>query len=77
MAEFTDYTVTQGERWDTIAYNAYDNPYAYSGIIEANPQYRNVVVFDQANPPIVLKVPVLESTDTTAIDPSLLPPWRQ
>lgn len=73
-SEFTQYTTKQGERWDTIAFNAYDNPYGYSPIIAANPQYRNVVVFNES---VVLQIPVIETAAEVAVDPASLPPWRR
>ena len=37
--EFIEYLVKQGDRWDTIAYEMYGDPYLYETIITANRQY--------------------------------------
>lgn len=33
------YIVKQGDRWDTIAYEFYGDPYLYEPILRANPQF--------------------------------------
>lgn len=74
MSQFTSYTTRQGQRWDTIAYEVYDDPYLYSPIIEANPQYIGVAQFLE---PVVLRIPVVESIDLTTTTNDSLPPWRR
>ncbi|MGD1952048.1 MAG: hypothetical protein ACFB14_20730 [Leptolyngbyaceae cyanobacterium] len=69
---FTEYRVTPGQRWDSIAYATLNDPYGYQVIIENNPIYRDVIVFNSA---ISLRIPVLE--ETAQVDPQLLPPWRR
>ena len=69
---FTDYLTTPGQRWDSIAYATLNDPYGYQMIIENNPTYRDVVVFNSA---IALRIPVLE--ENRQVDPQLLPPWRR
>ncbi|MDO8771921.1 MAG: tail protein X [Burkholderiaceae bacterium] len=32
-----EHITTEGERWDTLAWRYYGNPYAYAGIMDANP----------------------------------------
>ena len=36
---YLTYFVKEGDRWDTIAYKMYGDPYLYEPIIRANPQY--------------------------------------
>lgn len=70
MAE-TTYKTSQGERWDTVAFKAYGNPYLVDIIAEANP---DVAITEVLPAGITLKIPVRER-DT--IDTSLLPPWKR
>lgn len=70
--EFTEYTTRQDQRWDTIAFEVYGDPYAYSALIEVNPQWRSVA---QLPAGVVLRIPVV--TLRTTLPPSQLPPWRR
>lgn len=69
--ENIQYTTIEGERWDNISYKAYGDPGLAKVIIEANP---NIAITDVLAGGILLIIPLLED-DSTAIDPSLLPPW--
>ena len=72
MTTFTNYTTTPGQRWDSVAYAALNDPYGYQAIIEANPQYRETLEFSAA---VVLRIP--EVTTATQANTQLLPPWRR
>lgn len=63
------YTTIQGDMWDGIAFKVYQSEYYMSDLIEANPQYRETVVFP-AN--VVLTIP-----DVTPLTPQNLPPWKR
>jgi len=69
---FINYVVKEGDRWDTIAYEMYNDPYLYEIIIQANPQF-----LAHAYPPsgVVLKIPVLEIEDTDNQE-VINPPWQ-
>jgi len=69
----TQYTVTEGERWDTIALKAYGKASAFSGIIEANPL---VPITTRLEAGVVLIIPILEDNNILT-DKELLPPWKQ
>ena len=69
---FTEYRVTPGQRWDSVAYQTLNDPYGYQTIIENNPEYRAIAEFNTA---VTLRIPVLE--ESTQVDPQLLPPWRR
>lgn len=64
------YTTISGDTWDLIAFKVYGNELNAKELIEANPDYINVVVFSAG---IVLKVPEISISE----DSSLLPPWKQ
>jgi phage tail protein X len=67
----TTYTVTEGERWDTIAYKAYGDVNRLPEIIAANP---GVPITERLEAGTVLNIPVISDPDT---DTELLPPWKR
>jgi phage tail protein X len=40
-----NYTTTQGDMWDSIAYQMYKDESLMHILIDANPQHRNTVIF--------------------------------
>lgn len=68
-SEYYRYTTLAGDTFDSIALDYYNQEFLSAPILQANPTYRNVLVFSGGE---VLKVPVLEpkAADT-------LPPWKQ
>lgn len=54
------YITKDNDRWDTIAYNFYGNPYLYEAIILENPQYRSYFVLPSG---ISLNIPDLYIPD--------------
>jgi len=69
----TQYTVIEGERWDTVAYKAYGKASSFSGIIAANPL---VPITTRLTGGTVLIIPILEDNNILT-DKELLPPWKQ
>jgi len=63
-----EYVTVQGDLWDSIARQLYDNEALMHILIDANPQYRNIAVFP-AN--CILIVPEI----TRAVRVTW-PPWR-
>ena len=63
------YKTIQGDMWDSIAYSLYGTEKAMNVLLEANQQYKSIVVFPAG---VVLSVP-------DYIEPlkSSLPPWRR
>jgi len=59
----------QGDTFDMLALDAYNDENKAHIIIQANPQYANVLIFDAG---VRLKIPLI-SQDT--ID--TLPPWKR
>ena len=62
------YTTLQGDTWDAIAYRLWKRETLMHLLIEANPDYGDVLVF---GPDVVLTVPRITVPDRT-MD---LPPW--
>lgn len=63
------YTTVQGDMWDSIAQKLYGAEETLNVLLEANQQYKDVVVFPAG---LVLTVP-----DYSAPVSSELPPWRR
>lgn len=64
------YTTKQGDTWDKIAYEQYNNEELIKTLLTANPQYIDIAVFDYG---VVLEIPTISKTD----DEIFLPPWRK
>jgi nucleoid-associated protein YgaU len=73
MADFVEYIVKQGDRWDTIAFKAYGDPTLFNGIIEANTA---TVISPILESGARLIIPILEVAEIQ-IDSELLPPWKR
>jgi len=59
----------QGETWDLISLAEYGTPYKVADLINANPEYSDVLIFDEG---IYLNIPQLEAEKISS-----LPPWKQ
>jgi phage tail protein X len=64
-----EYETLQGDTFDVLALDFYNEESKASIIIQANPQYSNVIIFDAG---IVLKIPQIQE-DAAAT----LPPWKR
>jgi len=73
MADFVEYIVKQGDRWDTIAFKAYGDATLFNGIIEANTA---TVISPILESGARLIIPILEVAEIQ-IDSELLPPWKR
>lgn len=67
--KYYEYETLDGDTWDSIALDFYDNEYYASKIMEANPDYIKTLIFGAG---IKLKIPILDETA-----PSTLPPWKR
>lgn len=67
---FYKYTTKEGDMFDMIALNFYNEEKMATTIIEANPDYADVVIFDAD---IELIIPIVQ--DTEGIETK--PPWRR
>lgn len=69
MDKYFWYKTMQGDTFDILALDAYNDEFKAHIIIQANPQYANVLVFDEG---VNLKIPLI-SPDTI----ETLPPWKR
>lgn len=70
---YFDYTTVQGDTFDAIALDYYDDEHFAHYIIQANPEYSSVLIFDAG---IKLKIPIVDEKDVVRA-PASLPPWAQ
>ena len=67
---FIDYQTRAGDTFDELALQAYDNEKMAHHIIEHNPDYADVIIFEES---VTLKIPIFDDTET----PETLAPWRR
>ena len=67
---YTTYRTVQGDTFDIISLMQYNAEKYASAIIEANPEYSDVLIFDAG---VELQIPVFSN----ATIPTTLPPWRR
>jgi len=70
ITEYLEYDTEYGDTFDSIAFQFYTDEQLSSEIIRANPDYADMLVFDDV---VTLKIPVFD----TASLPDTLPPWRR
>ena len=63
------YTTMQGDTFDMLALDVYNDEVKASIIIQANPQYASVLVFDAG---VILNIPIITVQAATT-----LPPWMR
>ncbi|RPF41916.1 tail protein X [Hydrogenoanaerobacterium saccharovorans] len=63
------YTTQQGDTFDMLALDAYNDEGMAAVIINANPLYAGVLVFDAG---VTLTIPIVEATSVQT-----LPPWKR
>ena len=68
--EYLTYIAKQGDRWDTIAWQFYGDPYLYEPILRANPQY---IGLPYPPPGAKLRIPVVEAEDEPEV---VKAPWQ-
>ena len=64
------YVTSQSDTFDLIAYDLYGDEYRASDIVELNPEYAGMIVFDAG---IELRVPVYDDP----VDSEHVAPWRR
>lgn len=67
---YDKYVTADGDTFDRLALDYYNEEKMMSHIIQANPDYANILIFEQG---IALKIPILNNAET----PETLPPWRR
>ena len=70
VTAYKEYTTREGDTFDALALEMYGEETLAHYIIEFNPDYADVLIFD-AN--VVLLLPIVENVET----PDTLPPWRR
>ncbi len=69
------HTVSGLERWDTLAWRYYGNPFDYGRLIEANPALNITPVLPQGTKVLI---PILRLDELAARRASAnLPPWKR
>lgn len=57
VSRYIDYTTRLGDTFDELALQVYNNEKMASEIITANPDYADVIIFDEE---VTLRIPVFE-----------------
>lgn len=70
VTEYLEYITEAGDTFDSLAFQFYYDEMQASEIIKANPDYCDVLIFEDA---VKLKIPVFDNVTT----PDTLPPWRR
>ena len=68
--KYYKYVTQEGDTFDCIALDYYDDEYKANLIMKANPDHIRTIIFKAD---IELEIPVLE----TEIDESTAPPWKR
>lgn len=66
---YLTYRTQAGDTFDSLALTMYNDEKLAKYIIEFNPDYADVIIFDGNTE---LRLPIVENTET----PETLPPWR-
>ena len=70
VTAYKKYITRKGDTFDALALEMYGDETVAHYIIDFNPDYADVLIFD-AN--VVLRLPIVEDVET----PDTLPPWRR
>lgn len=69
---YTEHITGEGDRWDNLAWKYYGDPYAYEGIIRANPDVPIIPILPSG---VRLLIPMLDPLTVTSAPPAGLLPW--
>ena len=67
---YKEYITQEGDTYDALAVDFYEDELMASHIIQMNPRYMETLIFEAG---IMLRIPVLENSER----PATLPPWRR
>lgn len=70
VSAFINYQTRIGDTFDELALQVYDNEKMAHHIIEHNPDYADIIIFEES---VMLKIPIFDKTET----PETLAPWRR
>lgn len=71
IAKYMEYRTEYGDTFDSMAFQFYNDELLSSEIIKANPDFSDVLIFEEEE--AVLQIPIFETVTT----PDTLPPWRR
>lgn len=69
MANYFEYTTQHGDTFDIMALDAYNDEFQAHLIIQENPDYANILIFEDG---ITIKIPIIEEQPVSS-----LPPWKR
>lgn len=72
-----EHVVIDGQRWDTLAWQYYGNPFAYGRIIEANPAIDIGAQLPSGVTVLIPVIPLAEVRSSGQIANEDLPPWKR
>lgn len=70
--EYLEHVAVEGDRWDTLAYRYYGDPFGYQRIVAANP---HVPIRPFIAAGTKLAIPLVEPATGTAAGEEM-PPWK-
>ena len=70
VSAYINYRTREGDTFDELALQVYNNEKMAHHIIEHNPDYADVIIFEES---VLLKIPLFEDTQK----PETLAPWRR
>lgn len=70
VLKYIKYTTRRGDTFDELALQVYNNEKMASCIIKKNPDYSDVLIFEEE---VDLKIPIFDEVKT----PDTLAPWRR
>lgn len=70
VISYYEYITQEGDTFDLLALDMYNDERLAHYIIEYNPDYSDVIVFEGG---VLLKLPVAEAAETS----ETIPPWRR
>lgn len=70
VTSYKQYTTREGDTFDALALEMYGSEKLTHYIIEFNPDYADVLIFEAG---VILRLPIVEDAELS----STLPPWRR
>jgi len=70
VSAFIKYRTRAGDTFDELALQVYNNEKMAHHIIEHNPDYADVIIFEES---VLLKIPIFDEAEL----PETLAPWRR
>lgn len=70
VSRYINYTTRRGDTFDELALQVYNSEKMASYIIKENPDYSDVLIFEEE---VELKIPIFDEAET----PETLAPWRR